>query len=70
METGEIEVLNVTENLTAETSVTFLKQLRANRPEPLIVVWDNGPMHRRDALRTYLTTRDLKLRLVALRLQP
>ncbi|MFN8482266.1 MAG: IS630 family transposase [Anaerolineae bacterium] len=66
LETGQTEVMNVTENLTAETSVAFLKQLRANHSQPLIVIWDNGPMHRGDALRTYLTTPDLKLRLVAL----
>jgi len=66
LETGELEVMSVTQTLTAETSVAFLKQLRARHPEPLIVMWDNGPMHRGEALRTYLTTPDLKLRLVAL----
>ena len=66
LETGQTEVMNVTQNLTAETSVAFLKQLRANYSQPLIVIWDNGPMHRGEALRTYLTTPDLRLRLVAL----
>ena len=66
LETGQTEVMNVTENLTAETSVAFLKQLRAKHSQPLIIIWDNGPMHHGDALRTYLTTPDLKLRLVAL----
>ena len=66
LETGETEGLHLTATLTAETSVTFLKQLRAKHTQPLIVIWDNGPMHRGEALRTYLTTPGLKLRLVAL----
>ncbi len=35
-------------------------------PEPLIVIWDNGPAHGGDALRAYLATPDLRLRLVRL----
>lgn len=66
LETGQTEVMGVTENLTAETSVTFLQQLRANHKQPLIIIWDNGPMHRGETLRAYLTTPDLRLRLVAL----
>ena len=66
LETGQTERLNVTETLTAETTVTFLKPVRDPPPQPLIVNWDNGPMHRGEALRTYLTTPDLQLRLVAL----
>jgi transposase len=46
--------------------VTFLRQLRAHHPEPLIVIWDNGPAHGGDPLRTYLRTPDLQLRLVRL----
>ena len=53
-------------NSCAATSVTFLQQLRANHTEPLIVIWDNGPAHGGDAVRTYLTTPDLQLRLVRL----
>ena len=66
LETGEVEVMYVTGNTTAETSVAFLTQLRDKHPEPLIVIWDNGPAHHGPALREYLTTPDLKLRLVAL----
>ena len=44
----------------------FLQQLRANYPGPLVVIWDNGPAHRGAAIRSYLTTPDLHLRLVAL----
>ena len=66
LETGEVQAMPVERNTNAETSVTFLKQLRELYPEPLIIIWDNGPAHRGDAMRAYLTTPDLKLRLVAL----
>lgn len=66
LETGEVETMEVPEHCTAETSAAFLQQLRARFVEPLIVVWDNGPAHRGDALRTFLATPDLKLRLVCL----
>jgi transposase len=46
--------------------VAFLKQLREKQPEPLIVIWDNGPAHHGPEIRAYLTTPDLKLHLVAL----
>jgi transposase len=66
LETGEVEEREVPKTCTAETSIAFLQQLRAHHPEPLIVIWDNGPVHRGDALRTYLATPDLRLRLVPL----
>ena len=53
-------------NSCAETSVAFLKQLRANHAEPLIVIWDNGPAHGGAAIRAYLATPDVHLRLVRL----
>ena len=53
-------------NSSAATSVSFLQQLRVRHPEPLIVIWDNGPAHGGDPLRTYLSTPDLQLRLVRL----
>jgi transposase len=56
----------VVDNTNAETSVAFLQQLREKHPQPLIVIWDNGPAHHGPAIRAYLTTPDLKLRLVAL----
>ena len=65
-ETGEVEAMNVIENCTAETSVAFLKQLRAKYHGPLIVIWDNGPAHRGPERRSYLATPDLNLRLVLL----
>ena len=66
LETGEVEAMSVLGNTNAETSVAFLKQLREKHPEPLIVIWDNGPAHHGPEIRAYLTTPDLKLRLVAL----
>jgi len=66
VETGEVEAMEVTGTCTAETSVTFLTQLREKHAESLIIVWDNGPAHHGDAIRTYLKTPDLNLRLVAL----
>ena len=55
-----------TENCTAETSAAFLPSCAPTIREPLIVIWDNGPAHRGQAIRDYLATPDLKLRLVAL----
>jgi transposase len=66
LETGAVEAMELAANSCAATSVTFLRQLRANHPEPLIVIWDNGPAHGGDALRAYLATPDLHLQLVRL----
>ena len=66
LETGEMLAMSVEGNTTAETSVAFLQLLREKFGGLLIVIWDNGPAHRGEALRTYLSTPDLKLRLVAL----
>jgi transposase len=66
LETGEVEYMPVEGNTTAATSVVFLQQLRERHAEPLIVIWDNGPAHHGPAMREYLATPDLKLRLVPL----
>ena len=66
LETGEVQVMELEGNSNSETSAAFLRQLRARHPEPLTVIWDNSPAHRGDALRTYLTTPGLNLRLVNL----
>src|SRR5580765_917909 len=66
LETGAVEVLELEGNSSAQTSVQFLQQLRAHHPDPLIVIWDNGPAHGGEALRAYLHTPDLQLRLVRL----
>jgi transposase len=66
LETGEVEEMEPQGNCTAETSAAFLRQLRANHTEPLIVVWDNGPAHHGEPIRRLLGTPDLRLRLVPL----
>ena len=66
VETGEVEAMPLEGNSSAETSVAFLQHLRARHPEPLFIIWDNGPAHGGDALRAYLTTPDVRLRLVRL----
>jgi transposase len=66
LETGETEHMELTGTSSSATSAAFLKQLRANHPEPLVVIWDNGPAHGGDAVREYLATPDLGLRLVRL----
>lgn len=66
LETGEVEEMQPDGNCTAETSAAFLRQLRRNHPEPLIVIWDNGPAHRGEPIRELLATPDVRLRLVPL----
>jgi transposase len=66
LETGAVEYLALEGNSCAETSVTFLRHLRSRHPQPLIVIWDNAPAHGGEPIRTYLTTPDLRLRLVRL----
>ena len=66
LETGEVEEMEVTGTCTAVTSATFLAQLREHHAEPLVVIWDNGPAHRGEAMRTFLATPDLRLRIIPL----
>jgi len=66
LETGETEHMDLTGTSSSATSATFLRQLRANHPEPLIVIWDNGPAHGVTAVRDYLATPDLGLRVLRL----
>ena len=51
-------------NSNAGTSETFLRQLRERHLGPLNVIWDNAPAHRGEAVREYLRTPGLGLRLV------
>ena len=53
-------------NSHSESSVAFLEQLRRNHGERLNVIWDNAPAHRGEAVREYLRTPRLNLRLVNL----
>ena len=61
-----MEVIELEGNSNSATSAAFLRQLRAQHTEPLAVIWDNSPAHQGDAIRAYLTTPNLKLRLVNL----
>jgi transposase len=65
-ETGETERMELTGTSSSVTSAAFLTQLRAHHPGPLIVIWDNGPAHGGDAVREYLATPDLGVRLLRL----
>ena len=53
-------------NSNAGTSASFLRQLRERRHGPLNVIWDNAPAHRGEAVREYLRTPGLGLKLVNL----
>ena len=53
-------------NSNSGTSAAFLTQLRQRHPGPLNVIWDNAPAHRGEAVREYLGTPGLGLRLVNL----
>ena len=53
-------------NSNSGTSVESLAQLRERHSGPLNVIWDNAPAHRGEAVREYLRTPDLGLRLVNL----
>jgi putative transposase len=66
VETGEVEAMPLEGNSSAETSVAFLKQVRAHHAEPLVIFWDNAPAHSGDPLRAYLATPDLRVQLVRL----
>ena len=52
-------------NSNSGTSVAFLTQLKEKHPGPLRVIWDNAP-DRGEAVREYLRTPELELRLVNL----
>ncbi len=66
LETGETEYMELTGNSSAATSAAFLTQLRANHAGPLIIIWDNSPVHGGEAMRTYLETPDVALRICRL----
>ena len=66
LETGEVEWMEVAGNGNSGTSVAFLERLRGRHGGRLNVIWDNAPAHRGEALREYLRTADLNLRLVNL----
>ena len=66
LETGEVEWMELEGNRNSGTSVGFLTQLSERHPGPLKVIWDNAPAHRGEAVREYLRTPGLALRLINL----
>ena len=48
------------------TSAAFLRQMRQRHSGPLKVIWDNAPAHRGEAVREFLQTPGLGLRLMNL----
>ena len=66
LETGEVEWMELEGNSNGESSVAFLEQLRERHGGRLNVIWDNAPAHRGPAMRSYLETPGLNLRLVNL----
>ena len=66
LETDEVEWMELEGNSNSGTSVAFLEQLRRRHGGRLNVVWDNAPAHRGEAMRSFLKTPGLNLRLVNL----
>ena len=66
LETGEVEWMELEGNSNSGTSAAFLNQLRQRRSGQLNVIWDNAPAHRGEAVREYLRTPELELRLMNL----
>ena len=66
LESGEVEWMELEGNSNSGTSAAFLELLRERHPGPLNVIWDNAPAPRGEALREYLRTPGLGLRLVNL----
>ncbi len=58
--------MELTGTSSSATSAAFLAQLRASHPEPLIVIWDNGPAHGGEDVRAYLATPVNDLRVLRL----
>ena len=66
LETRMVELIEAEVNCNAETSAAFLQQLHGWHHQPLIVLLDNGQAHHGNAIRDYLKTPDLMMRLVLL----
>ena len=66
LETGEVEWMELEGNSNPGTSAAFQERLRQRHSGPLGVIWDNAPAHRGEAVREYLRTPSLALRLMNL----
>ena len=61
-----MEWMELEGNSNSGTSAAFLDRLRQRHSGPLGVIWDNAPAHRGEAVREYLRTTGLNLRLMNL----
>ena len=66
LESGEAEWMALEGNSNGNRSVAFLKQLRHHQGGRLNVIWHNAPAYRGEALREYLRTPRVELRLMNL----
>ena len=66
LETGEMEWMDLEGNSNSGTSAAFLGQLWERHGGRLNVIWGNAPAHRGEAVREYLRTPGVNLRLVNL----
>ncbi len=64
LETGEVEWMELEGTSNAATWANCLGPLRERHPGSLTVIWDNAPAHRGEAVREYLRSPGLDLRLV------
>ena len=63
---GEVEWMELEGNSNSGSSAAFLRQMRQRHSGPLKVIWDNAPAHRGEAVREFLQTPGLGLRLMNL----
>ena len=66
LEAGKVEWMELEGNSNSGTSAAFLRQLKERHVGPLNVIWDNAPAHRGEAVRNYLRTPGLGLKLMNL----
>jgi hypothetical protein len=66
LETGDVFAWELRGNSCAASSAQFLAALRQRSAGPLVVIWDNSSAHGGDAVRAFLRTPGLDLRLVRL----
>ena len=66
LETGEVEWMDLEGNSNSGTSAAFLGRLREKHGGRLTVIRGNAPAHRGEAVREYLRTPGLSLRLLNL----
>ena len=66
LETGEVECMELEGNSNARTSTAFLDLLRQRHSGQLNLIWEQRPANHGEAVRNYLRTSGLQLRLMNL----